>query len=115
MPVADTANSRSICKRGLFQPMQQSTTASAEYGNSGLELWRRAADDAEVVTVSVVEAAPPDGVTEPGKKLHDAPDGNPEQAKFTTELKPYSGVTVIEVVPLCPPVTEMEEGEAAME
>jgi len=61
--------------------------------------WRDAAV-AAVFTVSVVvEAVAPDGVTVAGEKLHDAPDGNPEQLNDITELKPLSGVTVIVSVP----------------
>lgn len=66
-------------------------------------------------TVHTVVTGLPAGVTEFGEKLHDAAGGNPEQEKLTAELKPYSGVTVIVVVPLCPAVTEMAEGEAETE
>ena len=46
------------------------------------------------VMVSVVEAEVPDGVTVEGLKAQEAPLGNPLQAKFTVELKPFWGVTV---------------------
>ena len=69
--------------------------------------------DVDVVTVSVVEATPPDGVTVWGEKLHDAPEGNPEQLNETVELNPCSGVTETVVVPLCPAVTVSDAGEAA--
>jgi hypothetical protein len=68
-----------------------------------------------VDTVNVVEAAAPGGVTVAGEKLHEAPVGRPEQAKVTAELKPYSGVTEIVAVPLCPAVTVNDAGEAATE
>lgn len=63
----------------------------------------------------MVEAAEPDGVTVCGKKPHDAPDGSPEQLKVTAELKPFAGVTEIEVVPFWPPVTVCDVGVAATE
>jgi hypothetical protein len=44
------------------------------------------------VTV-VVEAAAPEGVTVAGLKAHPTPEGRPEQAKVTVELKPFEGVT----------------------
>lgn len=69
----------------------------------------------EVVSVSVVEAAAPDGVTVVGEKLHADPEGNPEQANETAELKPFAGVTETAVVPLCPAVTVIDAGEAATE
>lgn len=76
----------------------------------------RVADVAGVVTVSVVEAAAPDNsVTVCGKKLHDAPVGNPEQLNETVELNPYSGVTATVVVPLCPAVSVNEFGVATIE
>jgi hypothetical protein len=50
-----------------------------------------------VLMVRVVEAAPPEGVTVTGEKLHVEPEGNPVQAKETAELKLLAGVTEIEV------------------
>jgi hypothetical protein len=46
-----------------------------------------------------VLAAAPEGVTVAGEKEHVDPEGNPEQAKLTEELKPFSGVTVSVTVP----------------
>jgi hypothetical protein len=42
------------------------------------------------------------GVTLAGEKLHDAPEGNPEQLKETAELKFPTGVTSIEISALPP-------------
>jgi len=67
-----------------------------------------------VVTVSIVDVAP-GGVTVDGEKLHDAPEGNPEQANETDELNPESDVTETIVVPLLPAVTVNEEGEVVTE
>lgn len=54
-PATLTARSRSICNlRRLLQAKQQSATASAEPGNSGLGLRWKAAVVAEVLTVNVV-------------------------------------------------------------
>jgi hypothetical protein len=50
-------------------------------GNSGRELRCRAASAVVVLTVSVVDAASPEGVTVAGEKLQVAPDGRPEQLK----------------------------------
>lgn len=71
----------------------------------------------EVVTVSVADTGAPDGVTELGERLHDASAAGEDtkQVRFTVVLKPYSGVTVIVMVPLCPAVTDIEEGDAATE
>lgn len=75
--------------------------------------WRDAID-AEVFTVSVVEAAAPEGATVAGEKLHDAPAGNPElQISNTDELKLFTGVIDIVVVALCPAITVNDAGEAA--
>lgn len=102
-------------RRRFLQPMQQSATANAEPGKIGLEPWRRAAVAEDVATVSVVDVVP-GGVTVCGEKLHDAPAGNPdEQLNDTGESNPYSGVTVIVVVPLCPTVTVSDAGEGATE
>jgi len=112
-----TANNKIICtRRRFFQPTQQSTSASVAAGNSGRELrWRAAVVVADVVTLSVVEAAPPEGVTVAGEKAHDAPEGSPEQLNETAELKPFSGVTETPVVPLCPAVKVSDAGVAATE
>ena len=64
--------------------------------------------------MSVVETgARPSVLTLAGEKLHDAPEGNPEQLNETVATSPFSGVTVTVVVPLCPAVTVIEAGEAA--
>jgi hypothetical protein len=55
------------------------------------------------------------GVTVAGKKPHVAPAGNPEQANETAESNPLVVVTKTVVLPLDPPVTVREEGDAAME
>jgi hypothetical protein len=57
---------------------------------------------AVVVTVSVLLAGAPLGVTEAGLKLQAASEGKPLQAKLTDELKPLMGVTVKVACPLCP-------------
>ena len=115
-PAPHAASSNSICKlRRFFHPKQHKTAASAAPGNSGRELWSSAAVVADVLTVSVVVAAPPEGVTVCGLKLHVAPEGSPEQLNETVELKPLSGVIVIVVVALSPAATVSDEGEAAME
>jgi hypothetical protein len=59
----------------------------------------------------VVVAAPPDSVTVAGEKLHDAPEGNPEQLNETAESNPFSGVTD-NVVFVLSPVTTVREPEA---
>jgi hypothetical protein len=115
-PIAPTTISGRIwASRRLFQPILHTRAASALIGRSGPAWRRKAAIDAEVVTVSVVDAAPPEGVTVCGKKLHVAPEGRPEQLKETAESNPFSGVTEIEVVPLCPAVMVNDAGEAATE
>ena len=67
------------------------------------------------VRVSVVEAAAPDGVTAAGEKLHVVPAGNPEQLNDTDELKPFTGVTEIVLVPLCPGTTVSDADKVAIE
>lgn len=93
------ASTRSICRRRALRPNQQSPIASAKAGTNGLGLRCSAAIEAEVVTVSVVEEAAPEGVTVAGEKEQEAPKGSPEQVNDTAELKPFWGVTVMEVVP----------------
>lgn len=65
--------------------------------------------------MTVVETDAPDGVTVAGEKLHDAPGGNPEQLNETAESNPFSGVTEVEIEPLCPAATVSDEGEAPTE
>jgi hypothetical protein len=113
-PVMLAARSRSNSKRRRFLKLKkQRATASAAPGKNGLDFWRRDADAAVVVTVSVVEVAEPEGVTVVGEKLHAAPAGNPVQPNETVEAKPLCGVTVMVAVPLCPAVTVSNEGDAA--
>lgn len=115
-PVTLTTRSSSSCRpRRLFHPMKHSATASTEPGNSGVEFRCRAADVVVVVTVSVVDAGAPDGVTVAGAKLHDAPAGRPVQLNPTAELNPFDGVTVMAAVPLRPPVTDIAVGEVTTE
>jgi hypothetical protein len=73
----------------------------------------RAAVVVEVVTVSVVEATVPDAVTVAGEKLHDVPEGNPEQLKDTAPPNAFCGTTKTVVLPLCPAVTVSDAGETA--
>jgi hypothetical protein len=112
-PSATSTNAIIFKPRRFFQPNQQSATASTEPGNNGLELRRRAAVVVAVVIVSVVETSAPDVVTVAGEKLHDAPEGNPEQLKDTAPPNAFCGVTKIVVVPLCPAVTVSDAGETA--
>jgi hypothetical protein len=65
--------------------------------------------------VSVVEAAAPNGVMAAGEKLHVVPTGNPEQLNDTDEVNPFTGVTEIVLVPLCPGTTVSDAGEAVIE
>jgi len=64
-------------------------------------------------TVSVVVAAAPDGVTVVGEKLHEAPDGKPEQLNETAEANPFCGVTVTVVFPGCPDEMVSDAGATA--
>lgn len=92
--MALTASRSSICKRRFFKPKQHKTPVSAAQGDSGRPSRLSAAADEEAINFSVVEAAAPDGVTVGGEKLHDTPEGNPdEQLNDTAELNPFSGVT----------------------
>ena len=67
-----------------------------------------------MVTVSVVEVEP-GGVTVDGEKLHEAAVGSPEHANETGEANPFAGVIEIEVVILCPAVTDSDDGDTAVE
>jgi hypothetical protein len=69
----------------------------------------------DVVRVSVVEVAPPDGVTVAGEKLHVVPAGSPLQTNETGESKPLVGVTAIVALPLCPAINDKEGCETATE
>lgn len=69
-----------------------------------------------VTRVSVVEAAVLlDGVTDIGENPHDVPESESRQLNDTGELKPFSGVTVMVVTPLCPAVTVSDVGDTATE
>jgi hypothetical protein len=114
-PTTAAARPRSIGKRRFLQPKQQIARASEEPEKNGLKRRSRAALAAEVATVTVVEAAAPDGVTVAGAKLQDAPDGSPEHVNVTAALKPFTGVTVSVAVPLCPAATVNAAGDAAIE
>ena len=70
---------------------------------------------AVVETVSVVDAVDPDGVTLVGLKLHDAPEGSPEQLNETAEANPFSGVTDTVVFPGWPDEMLSDDGETATE
>ncbi|MGA8529266.1 MAG: hypothetical protein WB622_06090, partial [Acidobacteriaceae bacterium] len=65
--------------------------------------------------MSVVVAGLPDGVTVAGEKVQVAREGNPEQAKETAEVKPFSGATLMKAEALCPELTETTEAEAESE
>ena len=114
-PITPTASSSISCiLRRFFQPKKLNAIASADAGNSGLELRWTAAVSPLVLTVSVeVEAAVPEGVTEAGEKLHDAPAGKPEQENITAVATRFRGVTETVTVPLCPLVTESAAGVTA--
>ena len=70
---------------------------------------------AEACSVTVVEAAEPEGVMVVGVKLHVTPAGRPEQPKLTGELNPLEGVTVREAVPLWPAMMLRDAGVTATE
>jgi hypothetical protein len=111
-----TANKTSIrsCRR-LPRLKKSKAPTSTVSGNSGRFLLARTGVVEDVANVRVVEAVEPDGVTVAGEKPHDAPEGSPEQANETAELKPFAGVTEIDAVPLCPGVTVNDAGEAVTE
>jgi hypothetical protein len=69
--------------------------ASIEPGNNGLELRFNVAVFIEVLMVSVVEALPADRFTVCGVKLHEAPDGSPEQVSVIGEVNAACEVIVI--------------------
>jgi hypothetical protein len=54
------------------------------------------------------------GVTVWGLKLQEYPDGSPEQAKETAELKPFVGVTVRVVFAAAVPLAAPFPGESEM-
>jgi hypothetical protein len=115
-PATLTTSSNSICRpRRFFQLMKHSATASTDPGNSGLGAWCNAALVVDVITVSAVEAAAPDGATVCGEKMHDTPAGNPAQFSDTGALNPLIGVTETMTVAVCPEFIVSEVGEAETE
>ena len=66
-----------------------------------------------VEIVSVVVTPLPAGVTVAGLNVHDAPDGKPEQAKLTGELKPFCGNTITFTLPWPPELMVKEICEVA--
>jgi len=65
--------------------------------------------------VNVMDAADPEGVTAAGEKMHVVPESNPEQLNDIEEENPFTGVTEIVLVPLCPGTTVSDAGEAVIE
>jgi hypothetical protein len=96
--------------RRFLHPKQQNASAIAEPGSEVLELWLSAVFSAAVAIVSVVVATAPAGVTELGENLQDAPAGKPEQLNETADEYPFTGVTRMVAVPLCPGVTVNADG-----
>jgi hypothetical protein len=84
-------------------------------GISGFAPDSSAAAIGDVLIVTVVEIGPPFGVTDAGEKLQDAPTGNPEQLKETTELKPFRGVNETVKELLWPAVMVSDEDDVVME
>lgn len=114
-PTATPASMNSCKPRRFLQPKQQSAIANIEPGNNGLWSRWRAAVVGTMDTESVVEVAPPEGTTVAGEKLHDAPEGNPEQLNETAEANPFFGVTKTVVAPLWPAMTEIDAGKISTE
>ena len=73
--------------RAFLQKQQH--TPNRAIATSGEYLDLNEAVNVCAVMVSVVVAAPPDGVTLDGLNVHDAPAANPEHAKVTGEWKPF--------------------------
>jgi len=108
--------SKSCTRRRFLQPRQHNPIARTTPGNSGRELrWTALEAGVVVETVSVVEAAAPEGVTVVGEKLHEAPVGSPEQTNDTAEANPFCGVTVTVVFPGCPDEMVSDGGARATE
>jgi hypothetical protein len=115
-PTPLTASSTIINRRCRFlNPKQKSATASTDPGNRGPDAGRIAAAVLEAFNVRLDEAGVPDGVTVGGEKLHEVPDGSPEQVNETAELNPLTGVIETMLVLLCPAITVNVVGEAATE
>jgi hypothetical protein len=115
-PTPLTASSTITNRRRRFlNPKQKSATARTDLESQGPGAGRIAAAVVETFNVSIDEVGAPDGVTVGGEKLHDVPEGNPEQVNETAELNPLTGVTETMLVLLCPAITVTEVGELATE
>jgi len=97
IPMARSRTTRTA--RRFLQPKRQRARAMVVPGKSGVELGRRAEDLKGTLTVKAVVPGPAVGVTVAGVKAQEDPEGSPEQAKLTAELKPLMGVTVRPTVP----------------
>jgi hypothetical protein len=78
----------------LRKPDKHTANVKAESGTNGNCEPRRILADELMVRAKVVERELPDGLIVEGEKVHDAPAGNPEQAKEMFWLNPFSGETV---------------------
>jgi hypothetical protein len=99
--------------RRFRQPNRHRMAAIAVAGKSGPEAGREVADCLAVEMVTWAMTALPTGVTVVGLKEQLAPDGRPKQAKLTSELNPFCGVTVRFTVPLLPEMTVSDAGDVA--
>lgn len=111
-PAATKRKNRIRCRR---KRRQQSIAAIEVTGISGKEFCFIKLALLDVLTVSVVVAATPDGVTIAGEKAQVAPAGKPEQVNEAEESKPFCGVIVTVVVPLCLASTVIDAGETVIE
>ena len=102
-------------RRRFLNPKQKSATARTDPGNRGPDAGWIAAAVVEAFNVSIDEAGAPGGVTVGGEKLHEVPEGNPEQVNETAELNPLTGETETMLELLCPAITVNDVGELAME
>ena len=115
-PTSSAATCRCRCSRLRFlQLNMQNAMARVLPGSQWLYRQCKAAVVAEAVTVSVVAAVPPDGMTVAGEKLQDASAGRPEQLKETGEVNPFSDVIETVTEPLSPAVRLREGKELATE
>jgi hypothetical protein len=102
--------------RRRFHARRHVPKARVVAGRKGVGLDCEAAEVVPAAMVSVVgTAALVVGVTVEGLKVQLAPDGSPEQAKLTVELKPSTGVTVSVTVPWPPDCTVSDVGDAERE
>ncbi len=102
-PIPKTASTNGTSNpRRRRNPNQPNDSAATVKGSPSFMLDRTAADCAGAVIVSVVVAAPPDGVTVVGLNAQVAPAGSPEHAKLTTALNPFCGVTTNGNDPVAP-------------